>query len=213
MSGGLCSPRSPTSTASSLRSLPGRGLRRPRLPAEARPAPQARHAHGPPGAEGVSPREGLCQHRPHLGGPAALGLPRSLPHQHHLHEGAVRQRRLPGGPLSTATPVPPLRCSTAPRRPRLSALLQAPTARPGGTAGTGSRFARRRPHRLRPRRHPQPLRRLPDAPITKFRPHHAGRQEGAAAKQHQPLHEHEPRHRQVHRPKRQGPRHQAGGHQ
>ena len=42
---------------------------------------------------------GRRQHRPRLGRPAALGVPRPGPHRHGLHQGAVRRRRLPAGSI------------------------------------------------------------------------------------------------------------------
>ncbi len=79
--------------------LPGRLLRLPGLQAKALPQALRRHQAGSlPQAQSRSalPRR-QRQHGKGLGGPAPLGVPRTGPHRHPLHQGAVRRQGLPQG--------------------------------------------------------------------------------------------------------------------
>ena len=93
------SPATPGPSPDLSEPLPGRGLREPRLQAEADGQAERRHqARRPPGLRRhVDFRRRPGQHQGRPGHPAALGVPRPGPHQHDLHPGAGRRQRLPGG--------------------------------------------------------------------------------------------------------------------
>ena len=139
----------------------------PQVQAIARPAPQG------PGQAGQEPaprhhpgRKGRRSgHRRDPGHPAALGLPRPVPHPHRLHQGPVGRRRLPGG-LGLRTRQ---RRHADPRLPAdrqgLPALFLPQAARPGARpARPGLPADPHRtggPHRLGARRAAQHLRLRP----------------------------------------------------
>ncbi len=133
-------------------------------------------------------RDRRLQHRPRRRLPAQVRAARQLPHQNRLHPGPVRRRSLPrrlglrprkGGDAAARR---------ADLRPRLPAQLLARPARPGRRPPRPDRCRPRRAHRHRQGgRHPHHLRKRSRRPGVQLRPRTAGRQEGAAGKQHQPL--------------------------
>ena len=72
----------------------------------------------PEAESGADRPQGRRQHRPRSGDPAEDRDPRTGPHPHDLHPGAVRGQGLPARHRSTATPRPGARCSTSRCRAR-----------------------------------------------------------------------------------------------
>ena len=129
------------------------GTKRARLPGPDR---------GPEGTQG------RCQHRPHLGRPAPLGVPRPGTHRHDLHPQTVCRRKMPQGlGLRQGQGLDPLLAKPL-SGPGLPEELQPPPARPGGGPGGRTRVnlvGRIDSHNGGIR---TTFESVPDAPVTKF---------------------------------------------
>ena len=131
----------------SLRPLPGGRLPGARLQPPPRPAPQGRHeARLLPGPQGRLQPEVRRRQRQRLGGPPAEErLPRTGPHPHDLHPGAVRGRKLPQGGPATATSRPGRRCSKNPSRARSGCDRRATSCPTWSSTCGGSSTSKSRP--------------------------------------------------------------------
>ncbi len=174
--------------------LPGRRLRQPRLQTQAGPVPQGRYQarRHPQVQGGPDGPQGRRQYRPSPGHPATLGVPRTEPHRHRLHQGSVQgrdgpRRKVPRGEyLRPRQRSDPIARRTALGR-CLPALLLSQAPRPGrGPAQQPGRLRPRRPHRFRQERQDsQHLRNRAGCPGEQVRPRNARRQQGLASEQHE----------------------------
>ncbi len=181
-----------------------------RLQAQARPEAARRHQAGPlpPPARRLHPPGRRRQPLPPGAALPPLGVHRTGPLPHDLHQGAVRGRggqrlRLPAGLRLRPRPrLDPAACRAA-GRPRLPALLQPQPARRRPRPARPRRHRRGGADRLRPRRPQGHRRRRPRRPRLPRDRRHAGRPEGPVRQQHQPLRRPPPRRRLLPRPERQ----------